>query len=65
MSANDHKLDPDDLKMVNGGANNCKVQSTDDGKKVSCSGCQNVFTVPYGTKKTVCKECGRSIEITY
>ncbi|MCR4990708.1 MAG: hypothetical protein K6A38_07595 [Lachnospiraceae bacterium] len=66
MSADDFKLEADNLKMVTGGTNNLNEKENfkeGEGIKVSCKICGEVFKVPFGTKTAFCPVCGKPIEI--
>ena len=64
MISEDLKLEPDDLKMVTGGAYNHNENNNDDGIKVSCRMCGEVFTVPFGTRTAHCPVCGKPIDVS-
>ena len=61
MAFDKYKIETDDLYAVTGGMGNDK--SDEEGKRVSCKHCSNIFKVPYGTTKAKCTECGKTIDV--
>lgn len=61
MILDENKLETDDLTQVSGGIITKPIE--EDGRKVSCRYCSNVFKVPSEAKKAVCPDCKRSMDV--